>query len=87
MCLKTTFRDEKEALFYIDKLRKTSKRSVLPIRAYLCEKCLLWHLTSKDDKTKIKIERLEKENNNLKNKIKNLRVEIERLKCKLSKNK
>jgi hypothetical protein len=47
-CTKTYFSDEKQALFYIDKLRKTSVRNDVPIRAYLCPKCLLWHLTSKE---------------------------------------
>jgi hypothetical protein len=33
-----------------DKLRKTSNREINPISAYLCPKCLAWHLTSHPDK-------------------------------------
>ena len=46
-CTKVKFSDEANALFYLDKLKRTSKRKVFPQSAYLCEKCLSWHLTSK----------------------------------------
>ena len=45
-CRKTQFATEHDALFYIAKLKKTSKRKVLPKRAYLCPICFSWHLTS-----------------------------------------
>lgn len=45
-CKKVSFIDEKFADEYITKLHKTSKRKLVPVRAYLCEKCLTWHLTS-----------------------------------------
>ena len=45
-CSKTKFANEKAALFYIEKLQATSIRSKIPNRAYLCEHCLTWHLTS-----------------------------------------
>jgi len=49
VCKKVSFADEEQANFYIDKLNKTSKRVVVPQRAYLCNKCLNWHLTSKEE--------------------------------------
>lgn len=45
-CKKTSFQTEEYALMFIEKLKKTSKRPVRPCRAYLCSKCLSWHLTS-----------------------------------------
>lgn len=47
-CIKTKFVDEKAALFYIDKLKRTSTRINVPKRAYLCPKCLSYHLTHRD---------------------------------------
>lgn len=47
-CTKVKFSDEAQALFYIDKLKKTSKRIKIPKRAYLCQYCLSYHLTHKD---------------------------------------
>lgn len=45
-CKKTYFADEKIATEYANRLQATSKRKVVPHRAYLCEKCLHWHITS-----------------------------------------
>ena len=45
-CKKVKFIDEEFANQYIQKLNKTSKRRLKPVRAYLCEKCLTWHITS-----------------------------------------
>jgi len=45
-CKKTYFANEKIAMEYAKRLQQTSKRKVVPNRAYLCEKCLHWHLTS-----------------------------------------
>jgi hypothetical protein len=44
-CKKVSFGTEADANFYIEKLRKTSTRPIIPVRAYLCEKCNNWHLT------------------------------------------
>jgi len=80
-CKKTSFTTEDYAEFYIKKLKTTSKRNVLPVRAYLCEKCFQWHLTHLQpidvisfqfefDKMKSKIIRLENELSEAKLKIK-----------------
>lgn len=67
-CHKVKFATEKDALFYINKLKQTSKREKIPTRAYLCGYCRTWHLTSKVDFNKEveilndKISLLEKEN-------------------------
>jgi len=45
-CTKVSFIDENYANQYISKLNKTSKRKLKPVRAYLCENCLAWHLSS-----------------------------------------
>jgi hypothetical protein len=46
-CKKISFLNEAQAIFYIDKLKNTSTRTKVPTRAYLCQDCLNWHLTSK----------------------------------------
>lgn len=45
-CKKVSFINEDFAIQYIKKLKETSKRTKVPSRAYLCEICLNWHLTS-----------------------------------------
>jgi len=89
-CNKVCFCDEEAALFYIDKLQKTSKRKRIPVRAYLCDKCLTWHITSTkcysydsikklEGKVKRKenhINELNKINRNLKEKVENMTEEI-----------
>lgn len=63
-CTKVKYATEKNALFYIEKLKNTSKRTVVPIRAYLCPFCLCWHLTSnekRDEVEKIKKQLIETE--------------------------
>ena len=73
-CKKTSFADEQTAMRYVYILQNTSRRSVIPHRAYLCEKCLNWHITSltiqkeKDEDLKMrreiqKLERAIKERN------------------------
>jgi predicted RNase H-like nuclease (RuvC/YqgF family) len=47
-CTKTRFATEKDAQFYIGKIKTKSDRAIIPIRAYLC-RCGAWHLTSKKD--------------------------------------
>jgi hypothetical protein len=48
-CKKVLFINEDFALQYIAKLKATSVRTKIPTRAYLCEKCLNWHLSSKGE--------------------------------------
>lgn len=63
-CSKTKFSTEENAKFYVEKLKKTSTRNKVPIRTYLCEHCLQWHLTSANneetriEKYKAEIKRL-----------------------------
>jgi len=71
-CKKVHFRCEQDALYSLEKIKKTSKKKVIPVRAYLC-KCGFWHLTSKasahhdsPEELKQRIGELEKEINNLK---------------------
>lgn len=88
-CKKTSFRDERGALDFIEKLKKTSKRQIVPTRAYLCPYCLKWHLTHlqggdlrgmefRQEKLKKIIDGLQNENNSLKAKVSELE---ETIKC------
>jgi predicted RNase H-like nuclease (RuvC/YqgF family) len=72
-CHKTKYAKEEFALAHIDKIKKKSKRDVVPIRAYLCLDCGLWHLTSTFEKKDIII-------NKLKAEVASLKEEVERLK-------
>lgn len=78
-CTKVYFADEKNANDYIDKLQKTSIRKLKPVRAYLCEKCFNWHLTSIESYENMQLVYKERQINNLKAKVLNLEKEIERL--------
>ncbi|WP_340112642.1 hypothetical protein [Maribellus mangrovi] len=49
---KVKFADQVAAEFYLAKLKKTSCRAVVPQRAYLCEYCNTWHLTSEPESPK-----------------------------------
>ena len=84
-CNKVYFSDEKNAQLYIDKLNKTSCRSIKPVRAYLCDKCLNWHLTSIESRENMQLVYKERQINNLKAKIIHLQNENEILKLKLEK--
>jgi len=85
ICKKTSFANEGIALSYINKLQATSKRERVPQRAYLCEKCMNWHLTSTIDYTRDKvivglnekISKLTKENDSLQAKIDELYGKLE----------
>lgn len=59
-CKKVKFIDEEFANQYIQKLQKTSKRKLKPVRTYLCEKCLTWHITSIES-ISFKLPKLEQE--------------------------
>ena len=75
-CKKVSFGTEEDANFYINKLQKTSSRELVPVRAYLCDKCTNWHLTKVVDKTAANI--IE----SLNNKIIELKKEIWKLQAK-----
>lgn len=48
-CNKSKFLNEKFALDWIEKLKRTSVREKVPLRAYLCTRCGTWHLTSRPE--------------------------------------
>jgi len=82
-CKKVSFANELFANAYIDKLKKTSVRRLKPVRSYLCENCLNWHLTSIEG-TEIKRQiEYERQINNLKSKIIHLQAEVKRLELKI----
>lgn len=45
-CKKASFANEEIAMKFIKKLQETSKRQKVPKSAYLCPKCMTWHITS-----------------------------------------
>ena len=72
-CKKVSFINEDFALQYIEKIKKTSKRTKTPKSAYLCKICFNWHLTSQESRDeKTYKEDLEKINNELLESIKKL---------------
>lgn len=94
-CNKVFFATEAAALFYIDKLNRTSARERKPTNAYLCPKCLMWHLTSKHrseqdiekeakEKYKTVIKTLEANNLKLKEKVKAQEAIIHEMNYKLA---
>lgn len=59
-CKKVRFVDEATAEAYIKKLNSGgSRRSVVPVRAYLCPECMVWHITSRRYHEDIEFEKLE----------------------------
>ena len=78
-CKKVYFANEKIAEYYIEKLHKTSTRKVKPVRAYLCEKCLNWHLTSIISEESKQIIHKDRQIANLKAKVLHLENEVKRL--------
>lgn len=78
-CNKVFFATEKDALYYINKLNKTSTRSYKPSRPYLCEKCNTWHLTSTitvDYAMENKVKSLKEKNEKLVSDLNNSKNEI-----------
>jgi len=77
-CTKVSFATEAYANVYLSQLSKTSSRSLKPVRSYLCENCLAWHLTSISEYTKkeadydILIKKKQNRLNQANNKIKQL---------------
>lgn len=87
-CKKISFLNEAQAIFYIDKLKNTSTRTKVPTRAYLCQDCLNWHLTSKGSyaeenplilELQNKNDELKKKSNILESKVKEKDNRIKRL--------
>jgi predicted nucleic acid-binding Zn-ribbon protein len=85
-CTKAKFTNESEAIFFIDKLKKTSKRERKPQTAYLCKRCNTWHITSIKLEVDIAMDKLKNQNKQLYNslikrneKIKKLNEKIEKL--------
>ena len=58
-CKKVCYSSEHFALMDIQKYKRTSKRRLLPQRAYFCHTHEAWHLTSSDCDTEKYIEILE----------------------------
>lgn len=81
-CKKVSFINEKYANEFIDKLKETSVRSIKPCRAYLCDICLTWHLTSTESKETYTMILKDRQIANLKKKVENLRAIIVELKSK-----
>ena len=85
-CKKSSFINEKFANEYIEKLHKTSVRTIKPVRAYLCEECSTWHLTSvvsgEDRKMNNRIKMYERQIENLKRRVTHLEKENENIKKK-----
>lgn len=64
-CKKAKFANEAEAIFFIEKLKKTSKRERKPQHAYLCKRCNTWHITSIKLEVDDAIDKLKKQNEEL----------------------
>ena len=75
-CKKTSFVNEKQALLYIEKIKKTSTRTKSPKSAYLCPICLNWHLTHYDYTNDLIAKNYEKRIAKLSEKINNLQVQL-----------
>jgi chromosome segregation ATPase len=58
-CKKVQYTSEQFALEDIIRIRKQSNRSRIPLRAYYCDKCNFWHLTSKADSSAEQISTLQ----------------------------
>lgn len=48
-CVKTSYATEQFALADIQRINKISTRDNKPVRAYYCNTCKSWHLTSRPD--------------------------------------
>jgi hypothetical protein len=73
-CTKVQYTSERFAMMDIDRIKKKSNRDKVPVRAYFCDICDFWHLTSTKDK-----------NTELKdNRILSLEAEIKTLKLKIN---
>ena len=68
-CKKIKYKAENDAILALNKIKKDTKRKIVPIRAYHCH-CGAWHLTSRLDVKDIQEEnqKLRQEISELKNK-------------------
>jgi len=78
-CHKTKYANEAEANKDVERIKKTSTRSSVPIRSYYCQSCSGWHLTSKEPHLVTKIKEATKEIDSLKAEIKRLTSETKTL--------
>ena len=89
-CKKVSFINESFANEYINKLQSTSVRRIKPVRAYLCPKCLTWHLTSiegyEQRKHTNRIKNYERQISNLQKRIVHLETQVEILTKKKARN-
>ncbi len=72
-CTKVQYTSEAFALADIIRIRKESNRSRIPMRAYYCDNCNFWHLTSKADGSSEKIALLQQQLKESEKQIKELR--------------
>jgi len=89
-CTKTQYMSETFANIEIKRIRSNSNRDKVPKRAYKCDDCGFWHLTSLStqkqvrkpkemmiiDNQKSEIDRLKEKNNKLFEQIQDLKTEI-----------
>lgn len=85
VCKKTSFADQENALFYINKLKRTSLRDKIPIGTYLCPKCFNWHLTKQPSTLEAENKELRKEIATLKEKIRNMKINSDGVEASLKK--
>ena len=69
-CNKVQYGSESAANNDIERIKRKSNRATIPVRSYLCKICNTWHLTSKEDFSKV---------------IPELRLEIDELKKEIEK--
>jgi hypothetical protein len=67
ICHKVKYSSKDFAEQDIKRIRKKSKQSTVPIRAYKCHNCKMWHLTSKESLNDV-VETLKKEKEIIENK-------------------
>lgn len=77
---KVKYSSENLAIIDIERIQKKSNRDKVPIRAYLCNECGSWHLTSKQRRQDIVVSELKSEIELLKLQIESLKQDNENLK-------
>ena len=77
-CHKTRYANETEANKDVERIKKTSTRSNVPIRSYFCSVCSNWHLTSKESYVVTTLKAVSKELQQAKTEIKRLVAENKR---------
>lgn len=71
-CNKTKYATEDAANKDIQRIKKTSTRSTIPIRSYYCGDCTAWHITSKEPHLVTQLKAISKELEDLKSDYKRL---------------